>query len=342
LIGLFPSCNSNRSIDPSRIRALRSGNAQTFAVLNDNSLWVTGFTQDGIFEDNIGIKFTKVMDNVQDISIAGIAMILRPDGGLYSNENYFEQYSGFPDGEFTKIMDNVSQVESGAHILVLQKDNKLWGIGANHHGSLGDGTGQYVSEWKLLAEDVIQIAGGGAHSAILKSDGSVWTSGLNSNGQLGIRGAIESFTKVLDDVNQISAGSAHTLAIKKDGTLWATGSNESGQIGSNPSRTYEFVKIFEGVKSISAYGEVTMIVSTDNDLYTLGENDHGQLGIGTFQNTSTPTLVLENVVFADGGRSQSFALTSDGKAWAAGWNFYGQLGDGTTEDQATFVEINID
>jgi len=81
------------------------------------------------------------------------------------------------------------------------------------------------------------------------------------------------------------------------------------------------------------------ILLPNGTLWTWGNNNYGQLGNGTTNNSDTPIMVLDDVIYVSTGHSHTMAIRSDGSLWAWGSNIHGQLGDGTTVDRHIPVKI---
>ena len=73
------------------------------------------------------------------------------------------------------------------HSLIMGTDGKLWAVGKNADGQLGDGTTQSRSIPVMIQSGSVQkIAAGSNHSLFIRQDGSLWGMGDNSDGQLGL------------------------------------------------------------------------------------------------------------------------------------------------------------
>ncbi len=74
-----------------------------------------------------------------------------------------------------------------AHLLVLGEDGRVYALGENEEGQLGDGTREGRLEARRVEglEGVVAVGAGDAHSLALLSDGSLFAWGDNRFGQLG-------------------------------------------------------------------------------------------------------------------------------------------------------------
>ena len=224
----------------------------------------------------------------------------------------------------------------------LDADGRVWAVGDNEDGQLGDGTKITAYTPRLIMSDVKAISAGDGYTLILKKDGAVWATGENWAGQLGDGTQTDKATpvKVMSEVHAISAGDEHSLFLKTDETLWACGHNEDGQLGdgTNITRTLP-VKVTTGVKTMSAGGAFSIFLKTDGTAWASGENWAGQIGDGSHESRSTPIQIMSGVKAVAAGMDHGLYLKSDGSLWSVGGNWAGQLGDGTTTYQSTPIQV---
>ena len=84
---------------------------------------------------------------------------------------------------FQKIDDNVSEAATGpAHTLYVKSDGRMYAMGKNNYGQLGDGTTTDRTTPVLIDQNVSLVAAGGEHSLYLKSDGTLYGMGRNQEG----------------------------------------------------------------------------------------------------------------------------------------------------------------
>jgi hypothetical protein len=73
----------------------------------------------------------------------------------------------------------------GGHSLFIKADGRLWAMGSNSSGQLGDGSTTSRSSPIEVASGVSAVAAGNGHSLLVTTDGPLWAVGYNSDGQLG-------------------------------------------------------------------------------------------------------------------------------------------------------------
>ena len=228
---------------------------------------------------------------------------------------------------------------------------RLWAMGDNRFGQLGDGTTLPAAPFGRpspvpVAGDVIAAAAGGdavvGHSLFVKRDGSLFAVGNNSSGQLG-DGTTTNRTvpvRVATNVADVVAGERHSLFLKRDGTLWAMGANGSGRLGDGTLNTRSNpVQVATSVATASAGALHSLFVKRDATLWAMGGNAAGQLGDGTVTTRLAPVLIAANVRAAAAGEAHSLFLKNDGTLWAMGRNVEGQLGDHTNLQRNSPVAV---
>ena len=300
------------------------GNAHTFILKNDGSIWSCGnndYGQLGLGDNTTKTTFTQVTTNINN---------------------------------------DVKQIAcSGNHTIILKNDGNVWACGWNSAGQLGLGNttnrNTFTQVITNINNDVKQIVCGHGCTFILKNDGSVWACGSSSGGQLGLGDYTNknTFTQVTtninNDVKQIVTG-YRTYILKNDGSVWACGWNDRGQLGlgdttSRNTFTKVTTNINNDVKEVSCGTEFTFILKNDGSVWACGLNDNGELGLNDTTNRNTFTQVTTNinndVKQIACGNNHTFILKNDGSVWSCGYNEYGQLGLNNTTNRNTFTNTNF-
>ncbi len=250
-----------------------------------------------------------------------------------------------------QIATGVTEVATGGnHSMFIKTDGSLWAMGLNDVGQLGDGTTiNRATPVQVLSSGVSKVACGWQHSMFVKTTGELFAMGLNNYGQLGDLSTTNRSTPVLVTTGaaQVSAGMYHSLYVTIGGSLFATGYNNYGQLGNNSTTNRSTpVQVATDVAQASAstgddQGH-SVYVKTNGSLWAMGRNTHGQLGNGTTTNSSVPLqIVASGVSQAYAGSLHTVFLKTDNSIWATGYNNYGQLGDNTTTNRNTPAQFDV-
>ncbi len=247
-----------------------------------------------------------------------------------------------------------------SHTCAIASDNKVYCLGSNDYGQLGNGNTTRetapvaVSAGAIPAGAVKSIAAGDSHNCAIASDDKVYCWGSNEYGQIGNGIAtdtpqtnpvvISAGAMPAGAVKSITAGQHHNCAIASDDKAYCWGSNSSGQLGrgntTSPQTTP--VAVLAGampvgaIKSITAGGSHTCAIASNDKVYCWGYNGYGQLGNGNNTRQTTPVAVSAGampvgvVKSITAGSDHTCAIASDDKVYCWGYNYYGQLGNGNT------------
>ena len=215
------------------------------------------------------------------------------------------------------VASNVVAVAAGyQHSLFLTADGRLWAMGLNQFGQLGNGTTVSTNRPIVVASNVVAVvaAANGSHSLFLKMDGTLWGMGYNGSGQLGNGTTISTNRPIAmaSNVVAFAAGGSHSLLVTADGTLWAMGNNNYGQLGNGTTiNTNRPVSVASNVLTTAGGINHSLFTKTDGTLWAMGYNGDGELGNGTTINTNLPVRVAQIPVanvFPSGQANHSLAI----------------------------------
>jgi YD repeat-containing protein len=299
-------------------KQVAGGGYHTAAIKTDGTLWTWGDNyngQLGDFIDNRSSPGTTAGggSNWKQVTCGNrhIAAI-KTDGTLWTCGYNLNGELG--DGTQTQKSSlettagggtNWRQVACGEiHTAAVKTDGTLWTWGANYHGNLGDGTGNFKSSPETTAgggTNWRQVSCGTNYTAAIKTDGTLWTCGYNGHGQLGDGTATERSSLVTTagggtNWKQVSCGGFHTAAIKTDGTLWTWGRNLYGGLGDGTGTERSSPETTAGGgtnwKQVDGGNDFTAAIKTDGTLWTWGYNTYGNLAENTTNNSSSPGTVV--------------------------------------------------
>ena len=174
-----------------------------------------------------------------------------------------------------------------SHCLFLTVTGKVYAIGENFLGQLGDGAIRNTSaplEIKGLS-DIINIGAGSNHSFAITRTGEVYAWGQNSNGQLGLGVTSEQIrtpqiVNGLEGVIQIDGGDTHSVALDKNGRIYTWGNGSRGQLGVVAVTSRNVPKSVADITKADAVaaGGNSTYVKIENKIKGFGKNDNAQIG----------------------------------------------------------------
>jgi alpha-tubulin suppressor-like RCC1 family protein len=224
---------------------------------------------------------------------------------------------------------------------VLDGVGRVWAVGENSSGELGDGS--FIDRTSPVLVSglggvfVVAISAGSQHAIALDSNGDVWAWGRGNEGQLG--DGLQTTSNVPVQVSglkagAIAAGGFHNLALNS-GTVYAWGQNSHGQIGDNTNFQRNTPVTVIGplgssVTSIAAGHTHSLAVTSANTVLGWGGNGTYQLGLGHAGPVLQPVTIPgpTGITSVGAGTHSSFAFAGDGRVFGWGDNEFGRLGDG--------------
>ena len=198
------------------IIGLAPGTFHTILVKHDGSVWSTGMNSNGR-----GKSFVKVIPSDATTAAVGIyySVVLTHHGHVWASGKNTKGQLFFFDASATgrrtfsvvaTIAGAMTVAAGGYHCMVLTREGRVWVMGWNKYGQLGDGSTsdrtRFFSTFPIGAK---AVAAGDIHSMVLNHDGSIWATGRNYNGQLGdgTKADRSSFVKVISSgVIDVTAG----------------------------------------------------------------------------------------------------------------------------------------
>lgn len=290
-----------------------TGDATTYAIKNDGTLWAWGWNESG--QMGIGGGDQKISTPTQigtdaDWKYAAggqaYAFFIKNDGTLWHVGDNSSGCSGVGDAaashkELTQVGTDTGweQVACsrffGHSVLAIKADGTLWAWGDNNSGTLGTGntTSSTTPVQVGTDSDWKQVVTGNDATLALKKDGTLWGWGFDSYGQLLGNSFVKSPMQLGTDTDweQIFTAEYTVYGVKADGTLWVWGDlsgNRSGLESTESSSTstpIQVTAVTGKVQFISGCGYNRVVGVGENGvatkLYAWGSNADGALGNGT-------------------------------------------------------------
>jgi alpha-tubulin suppressor-like RCC1 family protein len=259
------------------------------------------------------------------------------------------------DFSFSGAQDSTYGSSGGRRAIhVIDTVGRLWAIGYNNNGLLGnssttDVSGTYVQIGTLT--NWASVSGGNSHVMATKTDGTLWGWGYNVVGQLGDGSVTTRSSPVqigtLTNWASVSTASSTSYAVKTDGTLWSWGQNAGGALGTGSTVASISSPVQIGTlttwATVSGSSDSGMAIKTDGTLWGWGANSFGSLGVNNTTAYSSPvqvgTLTTWSKIKASANAIAFTAIKTDGTLWGWGYNGYGRIGDGTPTNRSSPVQV---
>ncbi len=261
------------------------------------------------------------------------------------------------------------------HALILTSSGKVFAMGRNNSGQLGDGTTvDKTVPTQITGTNWVKVYAAGANNAVsyaIDDTGDLYAWGYNASGELGVGDTTarstptlvnlpESCDKIATTHGDVTASGSsylgHVVALLTDGTVFSWGYNGYGQLGdgttTNKSGPTEITALGDDNADVfvSGSGQASSgVKKLDGTLRLWGYNGRGALGDGTTTNKTSPYVPsFTNVsgiskVLLSGEYSYQFmaVLFNDGGIEVAGYNGNRNLGVGDVTDRLSFTELRI-
>lgn len=295
-----------------------AGDASTYAIDEDGSLWGWGWNESGQLgigagKDERTAIPQKISSEKWVMAAAGkaYAFFLKEDGTLWAAGDNSKGVQGVGDGQGHKELAQIGTDSNWKYVnttrffgytaFAIKTDGTMWawGEGETCALGLGDFKNRTTPEQVGTDTDWVEVTVGAAHGMAIKEDGTLWMWGWNERGQLSTmtEGTGSAFVKkpaqfgTDTDWAKVFAVGYCSYAIKTDGTLWAWGDNQDdllfGYESTDTTAIYtprQITAIQGKVTHISGC-ESTRIVGVGEDgvatrIYAWGSNNDGALGNG--------------------------------------------------------------
>lgn len=229
------------------------------------------------------------------------------------------------------------QVRAGSQMSVVLDDmGVLRGCGVA--GSVDLGATLDVLPGIPAGRRVSDVAVGASHVVAILDDGRVFGLGRGTEGQISGTQDRASFAEVagLSPLKAVDVAAAwnYTLVVDEYGEVRGTGLNTAGQLGGLPVPTTTLSRIGNqpagvDVVQVGAGTSHALMLGSNGYVYAQGSNVEGQLGNGTSGGSVSRWVRMRgasDVVWIDGGTSNTVVVTRAGTPLTAGANADGQQG----------------
>lgn len=232
-----------------------------------------------------------------------------------------------PSATAIQIMDNVLNADAGGMFTaVVKKDFSLWVTG-KQIGELEGIDGQhYLTTFKKLDENVIEVKASWSNLFFKKKDNSLWGCGSNKYGQLGNSNFTDQLTptRIFENVKSFSVGAGHLLIINNTNQLWAVGWNSSGQLGDGTfTNSFKPKLLLTDVAEVSAGQYQSFILKSDKSVWFCGSNLDLFTSMKPELNTNKYVKIFDNAIGIFSGYSINsvYVLLEDHSLYGWGLSF---------------------
>lgn len=349
----------------------------TYFINDQGELFGVGSNQAGQFADgsttnkSTPVQIGASLGPIKDVFCKSNTMwLLTQDGHVYAAG--YNTYGQFGDGSssssaqtslkacFTTIGEVKTIVPGSKNCYVLTSDDKLYSVGNNEFGQIGNGvtgsSSSSVSNPYLVASDVLEVKNAGYSNtetvAYLTKSGGLYAFGANTNNQISAANTspVNTPTQIASSVGTIIdfAVDGYTIyVLNSDLELFACGSNYYGQFGDGTTTSSTaFTKIAISLGDISSFyiSQSRIVVISDNKAYFAGYST-------AKQNTTSFTQIgaslgdIKGIVTAsrpsNGLGGNIFMILNNDDVYAFGANNYGALGNNSTSSVSQNNPIKI-
>lgn len=288
---------------------------------------ITNIVNDVEVKAEYQLKYNKVVKTTS-------SYLLRENGDLYQIFTNKQQ-------NHVKIQSNVIDIAESTgnaldskpkHLLVVKRDGKLFSMGSNDLGQLGDGTNVDKKDLTFIGENFVKVYAYYKSSYGIKADGSLYSWGNNQYSQLGLGHSrtIYNPTDTTYNYKDIAVNECGVIGLTLLGDLYSWGRNWKGALGTGTEDSTNSTPVFvdSGYKSISFGGYVDLTaygIKLNGDVYNWGSNLMGDFGNGRSAYNMDSSIDLQNPVTLVPTKSLTGFNTISSNSLTVGISLTGQL-----------------
>ena len=244
-------------------------------------------------------------------------------------------------GKDKENIDKIINVSAGeGTIVVLREDGKVWTIGKNYSGQLGNSSAVNSNEFVCISKPVLLF-----EETPIRIKGI----GQNKNAKVNMSQGFNLLYTTIEDTDltyQIKNEKIATVeettgkitAVKKGKTAVTVTDKKSGETTS--ADVYVLGEEDVTFPQIETQNYSTVTLKSNGEIWSYGYNGYGQLGTGDTTYKVLPTYTgINNITQISLGGTHTLALDTEGHVWSWGYNGYGELGNGTTTSSTEKVQV---
>ena len=244
-------------------------------------------------------------------------------------------------GKDKENIDKIINVSAGeGTIVVVREDGKVWTIGKNYSGQLGNSSAVNSNEFVCISKPVLLF-----EETPIRIKGI----GQNKNAKVNMSQGFNLLYTTIEDTDltyQIKNEKIATVeettgkitAVKKGKTAVTVTDKKSGETTS--ADVYVLGEEDVTFPQIETQNYSTVTLKSNGEIWSYGYNGYGQLGTGDTTYKVLPTYTgINNITQISLGGTHTLALDTEGHVWSWGYNGYGELGNGTTTSSTEKVQV---
>ena len=244
-------------------------------------------------------------------------------------------------GKDKEKIDKIINVSAGeGTIVVTREDGKVWTIGKNYSGQLGNSSAVNSNEFVCISKPVLLF-----EETPIRIKGI----GQNKNAKVNMSQGFNLLYTTIEDTDltyQIKNEKIATVeettgkitAVKKGKTAVTVTDKKSGETTS--ADVYVLGEEDVTFPQIETQNYSTVTLKSNGEIWSYGYNGYGQLGTGDTTYKVLPTYTgINNITQISLGGTHTLALDTEGHVWSWGYNGYGELGNGTTTSSTEKVQV---